>query len=101
PLRRVPGIVGLTEPLSVPLRSIVVSPEIGIRPDRDGRALLHSYRVDATLPQSFAQRHAGPAGAPAQDAPDADPALGAQDRGLALLRDGISGVAGLGEARVS
>jgi glycine/D-amino acid oxidase-like deaminating enzyme len=49
PLLQLPGIVGLTAPLVEPPRSIVLSGATGVRPHHGGRALLHSYSVDAAL----------------------------------------------------
>lgn len=79
-LHRGPGVIGLTRTLASPLASIVVGRDVGVRPDGDGRALLHSYKVDSGL------------GEPADTTSEA--------RAEALLGDGAVAVAGLRGAAI-
>lgn len=49
PLRRVPGMVVTTTPGAAPLRAILATPDLNIRPHNDDAVMLHSWLVDREL----------------------------------------------------
>jgi glycine/D-amino acid oxidase-like deaminating enzyme len=49
PLVKVPGLVALTGKTTIDLRTILLTPEINVRPAGRGRFKLHSYPADAEL----------------------------------------------------
>lgn len=49
PLRRVPGMVVTTTPGSAPLRTILATPGLNIRPHNDDAVMLHSWLADREL----------------------------------------------------
>lgn len=57
-LRRVPGMVVTTTPGRVPLRTILATPDLNIRPHSDDRVMLHSWLADRDLVDANqARRH--------------------------------------------
>lgn len=76
PMRNRAGLVSLTAPMAIGLKSILHTPTVSIRPDQGGRVLMHSKAFDVPKTGAFSRLDAIRAGSQVLTAAAADvPAL--------------------------